>query len=56
MFVCFYFYFSDTAVSGYSYCNEGGLNFSASGAAYSEDDADFTPGRRGKVSRVSLLI
>lgn len=43
---------SDTAVSSFAYCNESGLNFSTSAAAYSEDDGDFTPGRRSKVSRV----
>lgn len=47
--------YSDTTVSGFGYCNEGGLNFSASAAsAYSEDDADFGSGRRGKASRVSF--
>lgn len=48
----FIFISSDTAVSGFAYCNENGLNFSTSAAAYSEDDGDFTPGRRSKVSRV----
>lgn len=52
MFIVFTYFFSD---STYAYCNENGLNFSASAAAYSEDDADFTPGRRGKASRVSTL-
>lgn len=49
---CYPLIFSD---STYAYCSENGLNFSASAAAYSEDDADFTPGRRGKASRVSIL-
>lgn len=55
----FYFRFvrySDTAVSGFSYCGENGLNFSANSATFSEDDADFTPGRRNKPSRVSLIV
>lgn len=37
---------------GYTYCGEPGLNFSANNTTYSEDDADFPPGRRGKTSRV----
>lgn len=50
------FIYSDTAVSGFSYCGENGLNFSANSATFSEDDADFTPGRRNKPSRVSIYI
>lgn len=49
-------FYSDTTVPGYAYCSENGLNFSASAATYSEDDADFTPGRRGKASRVGFFF
>ncbi|KAG4067919.1 hypothetical protein HA402_010605 [Bradysia odoriphaga] len=47
-------YESDTAISGFGYCNENGLNFSTS-AAYSEDDENFASGRRGKSSRQDPL-
>uniref|UniRef100_A0A182W162 BHLH domain-containing protein n=1 Tax=Anopheles minimus TaxID=112268 RepID=A0A182W162_9DIPT len=40
---------------GYTYCGEPGLNFSANNTTYSEDDADFPPGRRGKTSRQDPL-
>lgn len=43
-------HYSETA-SAFPYCTEPGLNFSATN--YSEDDADFAAGRRGKASRVS---
>jgi hypothetical protein len=42
-------------VPGFQYCTEPGLNFSTT-ATYSEDDADFAPGRRGKASRVSAFF
>lgn len=47
-------YESEASVPGYSYCNEQ-LNFSANNPTYSEDDADFAPGRRGKTSRQDPL-
>ncbi|XP_052866224.1 transcription factor cwo isoform X2 [Anopheles cruzii] len=40
---------------GYTYCGEPGLNFSTNSTNYSEDDADFAPGRRGKTSRQDPL-
>jgi hypothetical protein len=46
--------YSEAAVPGFPYCTEPGLNFSTA-AAFSEDDADFAPGRRGKASRVSIM-
>uniref|UniRef100_A0A182PBA2 BHLH domain-containing protein n=1 Tax=Anopheles epiroticus TaxID=199890 RepID=A0A182PBA2_9DIPT len=45
----------EAAVPGYTYCGEPGLNFSANNTTYSEDDADFPPGRRGKTSRQDPL-
>lgn len=48
--------YSDAALSGFSYCGENGLNFSTNSANYSEDDADFAPGRRNKPSRVSIKL
>lgn len=48
------FHYSDTALPGFSYCGDNGLNFSTNSANYSEDDADFAPGRRNKPSRVSV--
>lgn len=45
---------SDTALPGFSYCADNGLNFSTNSANFSEDDADFAPGRRNKPSRVSI--
>lgn len=58
MFINNYFIFncSDSTIGGFTYCSDNGLNFSASAAAYSEDDGDFTPGRRGKASRVSVTV
>lgn len=47
-------YESEASVPGYSYCNEQ-LNFSTTNTTYSEDDADFAPGRRGKTSRQDPL-
>lgn len=47
-------YESEASVPGYSYCSEQ-LNFSATNTTYSEDDADFAPGRRGKTSRQDPL-
>lgn len=47
-------YESEASVPGYSYCNEQ-LNFSTTNTNYSEDDADFAPGRRGKTSRQDPL-
>ncbi|XP_049538132.1 transcription factor cwo isoform X2 [Anopheles darlingi] len=48
-------YESEAAVPGYTYCGEPGLNFSTNNTTYSEDDADFPPGRRGKTSRQDPL-
>uniref|UniRef100_A0A6E8VHY9 BHLH domain-containing protein n=1 Tax=Anopheles coluzzii TaxID=1518534 RepID=A0A6E8VHY9_ANOCL len=48
-------YESEAGVPGYTYCGEPGLNFSANNTTYSEDDADFPPGRRGKTSRQDPL-
>ncbi|XP_035904009.1 transcription factor cwo [Anopheles stephensi] len=48
-------YESEASVPGYTYCGEPGLNFSANNTTYSEDDADFPPGRRGKTSRQDPL-
>ncbi|XP_035780600.1 transcription factor cwo-like isoform X1 [Anopheles albimanus] len=45
----------EAAVPGYTYCGEPGLNFSTNNTTYSEDDADFPPGRRGKTSRQDPL-
>lgn len=53
---CQCLFFSDSTIGGFTYCSDNGLNFSASAAAYSEDDGDFTPGRRGKTSRVSVTV
>ncbi|XP_058129966.1 transcription factor cwo [Anopheles ziemanni] len=48
-------YESEASVPGYTYCGEPGLNFSTNNNTYSEDDADFPPGRRGKTSRQDPL-
>lgn len=48
-------YESEASVPGYTYCGEPGLNFSTNNTTYSEDDADFPPGRRGKTSRQDPL-
>ncbi|XP_031618548.1 transcription factor cwo [Contarinia nasturtii] len=48
-------YESDAALPGFSYCGDNGLNFSTNSANYSEDDADFAPGRRNKPSRQDPL-
>uniref|UniRef100_A0A1Y9H9G9 Uncharacterized protein n=1 Tax=Anopheles farauti TaxID=69004 RepID=A0A1Y9H9G9_9DIPT len=48
-------YESEAGVPGYTFCGEPGLNFSANNTTYSEDDADFPPGRRGKTSRQDPL-
>uniref|UniRef100_A0A182IU99 BHLH domain-containing protein n=1 Tax=Anopheles atroparvus TaxID=41427 RepID=A0A182IU99_ANOAO len=45
----------ENGVPGYTYCGEPGLNFSTNNTPYSEDDADFPPGRRGKTSRQDPL-
>uniref|UniRef100_A0A336KX33 CSON001608 protein n=1 Tax=Culicoides sonorensis TaxID=179676 RepID=A0A336KX33_CULSO len=45
----------DATTINFPYCGEPGLNFSTSGTNYSEDDADYTPGRRGKTSRQDPL-
>ncbi|XP_053684587.1 transcription factor cwo isoform X1 [Sabethes cyaneus] len=47
-------YESEASVPGYSYCSEQ-LNFSTTNTTYSEDDADYAPGRRGKTSRQDPL-
>lgn len=47
----FYRICSEASSGAFPYCNEPGLNFSATN--YSEDDADFAGNRRGKASRVS---
>ena len=52
----YFVFFSEASVAGYTYCNEPGLNFSTNSTNYSEDDADFAPGRRGKTSRVGIFI
>lgn len=53
----FHLYFSsDAAMPGFSYCGDNGLNFSTNSANFSEDDADFAPGKRNKPSRVSEMI
>lgn len=44
-------FYSEASSGPFPYCNEPGLNFSATN--YSEDDADFAGNRRGKASRVS---
>lgn len=48
-------YESEAAVAGFPYCGESGLNFSTSTTAYSEDDAEYAPGRRNKTSRQDPL-
>lgn len=45
--------FESETASAFPYCSEPGLNFSATN--YSEDDADFAAGRRGKASRQDPL-
>lgn len=53
---CMFLIFSDAAMPGFSYCGDNGLNFSTNSANFSEDDADFAPGKRNKPSRVSEMM
>ncbi|XP_063705516.1 transcription factor cwo [Culicoides brevitarsis] len=47
--------FENEASVNFPYGPEPGLNFSTTGTNYSEDDADYAPGRRGKTSRQDPL-
>ncbi|XP_033149268.1 transcription factor cwo isoform X2 [Drosophila busckii] len=48
-------YESEAAVSSFPYCTESSLNFSTSATAYSEDDTEYSSGRRNKASRQDPL-